>query len=36
MLGSASAHVAQYLPHIAQVIQDFHDWNSVIAAILSA
>ena len=27
MLGSASAHVTQYLPHIVQVIQDFHYWN---------
>ncbi|KHN40840.1 hypothetical protein glysoja_015207 [Glycine soja] len=35
MLGSASAHVTQYLPHIVQVIQDFHFWNSGIAAMMS-
>jgi len=26
MLGSASAHVAQHVHHIAQVIQDFNAW----------
>ena len=35
MLGSASAHVTQYLPHMVQVIQDFHYGNSGIATMMS-
>ena len=34
MLGFSSAHVTQYLPHIVQVIQDFHYWNLGIATMM--